>query len=402
MFRRTLPLLLFLTVALLAAYSRRKPPSPAPAIALQTVTIPAPAPTLPMETASANPPATLPPSGYTVTDMNTSRAPALKRAPMNWRKGLTPLVNSRGQRIGTKYVGQYGPGYYLSGGKRVRIPHEEGYNDIHHGFLYDKRAERDLGTFGGHYSSAGCINEQGQIVGEADSADDNRHPVLWEGRKLIQLPTLPLYTTGKANWINNHSDIVGSVGGVFGSACLWRGGQLYMLDTQAGLNGEAESVDSVANCISDNGDIVGDKGWHGSIRRQAFYCHEGKVQWLTPLSGYTESYASGVNNRGDVVGRVERRVDVSNLHWKAHHSSGGAWPNGDQEIDHYTQQRAVLWRNGACISLNTLLPAGFKWELRNAKAINDEGYILAEGYFQDKIHTFLLKPRPAKPLAKTK
>ena len=399
MLKRTLPLLVLLTGVVFAAYSLRKPPSPAPAIAVQPVTALAPA--LSTMLVSVNATVTLSPLKYDVTDMSMSRAPVWKRVPMNWRKGLTPLENSQGQRIGVKRVGQYCPDSSLSGGKRPRILREEDYIAIHHGFLYAKRAEQDLGALGGHNSSAACINEGGQIVGEADSADDSPRPVLWEGRKPTPLPTMPIYITGKATWINNHGDIVGSMGGTFGSACLWRDGQLYILDTQSGLNGETASVDSVANCISDSGDIVGDKGWHGAIRRQAFYCHEGKMQWLTPLSGYTESYASGVNSRGEAVGRVERQVDVSNQHWKVQHSSGGAWPNGYKEIDHETQQCAVLWRNGACINLNTLLPAGFNWELRNAKALNNEGCILAEGYFLDKIHTFLLKPRFEKTLSRT-
>ncbi len=401
MFKRTLPALLLLTGAVFALYSRRKPSPPAPAIAVQPVTMVAPMPALLSTTTSPNAPVTLSPSGYTVTDMNTARGPVWKLLPMNWRKGLTPLENSQGQRIGARRVGQYCPDSSLSGGKRPRILRKEDYIAIHHGFLYAKRAERDLGALGGHNSSAACINERGQVVGEADSADDSPRPVLWEGRKPTPLPTMPMYITGKATWINNHGDIVGSIGGIFGSACLWRNGQLYILDTQAGLNGETASIDSVANCISNSGDIVGDKGWHGSIRRQAFYCHDGKMQWQTPLSGYTESYASGVNSRGEIVGRVERQVDVSKLHWQEHHSSGGAWPNGYEEIGHYTQQCAVLWRNGACINLNTLVPAGFKWELRNAKSINDEGCILAEGYFQDKTHTFLLKPRPVKLSSET-
>ena len=51
-----------------------------------------------------------------------------------------------------------------------------------HAFLWDGRKMHDLGTLGGAASAAVDINDDGQVIGIADTADGHSHAFLWDGR----------------------------------------------------------------------------------------------------------------------------------------------------------------------------------------------------------------------------
>jgi probable HAF family extracellular repeat protein len=89
------------------------------------------------------------------------------------------------------------------------------------------------------------------------------------------------------------------------------------------------------------------------------------MQDLGTLPGGTTSSASDINDAGQVVGSAGNPAGVT---------------------------RAILYSNGAMQDLNTLLPAGSGWILREASAINNAGEIVGFGKHNGATRAFLLKP----------
>ncbi len=88
------------------------------------------------------------------------------------------------------------------------------------------------------------------------------------------------------------------------------------------------------------------------------------LQDLGTLDGYTDSYASDINNNGQIVGYASSAF------------------------------RALLWENGTVTDLNTLISPNSGWILGAATAINNQGQIVGEGLLdgQNLVHAFLLTP----------
>jgi len=125
-----------------------------------------------------------------------------------------------------------------------------------------KASVADLGTLGGDGSSANAINNSGQVVGAAQTLSGDWHPVLWNGRDILDLQNFDRDPAGCAFWINNCGQIVGFSGtDITGSdlhkahALLWENGQVINLDTQ--IPGNSGWVLRQATGINDRGQITG-------------------------------------------------------------------------------------------------------------------------------------------------
>jgi probable HAF family extracellular repeat protein len=84
--------------------------------------------------------------------------------------------------------------------------------------------------------------------------------------------------------------------------------------------------------------------------------------------GGTDSYASGINASGQVVGYSQ--------------------PTGDAAY------HAFLYNGVTMSDLNDLIPSGSGWVLREATGINDSGWIVGYGMIGGATHAFLLTPIP--------
>jgi probable HAF family extracellular repeat protein len=91
-------------------------------------------------------------------------------------------------------------------------------------FLWQDGTATTLGTLGGEYSNARAINEWGQIVGDAWTAEPQVHASLWQGGKVIDLGTLG-GDRSSAYGINDCSRVVGEArtGSGESHAALWPG-----------------------------------------------------------------------------------------------------------------------------------------------------------------------------------
>jgi probable HAF family extracellular repeat protein len=84
-----------------------------------------------------------------------------------------------------------------------------------HAFLWKHGRLIDLGTLGGLESEAQAVNDQGQVVGWADTkrtdSDDCPvgHAFVWENGKMTDLGTLPGGKESEAVAINNKGQIIG-------------------------------------------------------------------------------------------------------------------------------------------------------------------------------------------------
>lgn len=89
----------------------------------------------------------------------------------------------------------------------------------------------DLGTFGGQFSEAIGINDLGDVVGNASTAElMHNHAFLYAGGVMIDLGTLPGDGYAYANDINNGRQVVGNSFGS-GRAFFWEDGSMVQLDT---------------------------------------------------------------------------------------------------------------------------------------------------------------------------
>jgi len=166
-----------------------------------------------------------------------------------------------------------------------------------HAFLWQDGTMTDLGTLGGHSSSAMGINAQGQVVGFAATADDALHAVLWDHG------TTTDFGEGRACAINSAGQIVGESEG---HAVVWDHGKKIDI----GLSGYGTGL---INPLCGPGPFV-----HGPTINAAGdvalnYCtHDGVCSaylWdgnaLTKLAdlGGDEATAFGMNARGWIVGQ---------------------------------------------------------------------------------------------------
>lgn len=244
------------------------------------------------------------------------------------------------------------------------------YNIPGHGraFLWDGSPHK-LGSLPGYpYSQARAVNDSGQVAGFAETGGRDRNQAhvarafLWQSGKMTDLGTLGgLYSA--ATGVNNGGQVVGKADTeTFGQthAFLWQNGEMQDLGTLGGAN-------SLACAVSDGGTVVGCAETGVADTRHAFVWQNGAMCDLGTLPDRPSSVACGVNSTGQIVGYAEPQPDS-------------------------TDKRAVLWRGGQVLDLNTLLPAHSGWVLTEARAVNDRGQIVGSGIWNGHARAFLLTP----------
>jgi probable HAF family extracellular repeat protein len=217
------------------------------------------------------------------------------------------FINNRGQVAGFSYTSPTpGPSGF--------VPADP--------FIWDKKnGMRDLGNFGGAQVNPFRLNNRGELVGVLSLAGEQEyHPFLWNGEKLIDLGNLS-GSYGEAHWINEAGDVVG----------------LSFLS-----DGEVRAV---------------------------LWAHENpKIKDLGTLEGDNCSNAWATNEKGQIVG-------FSSAQEIGATATGSCFDN----MSTVTAIRATIWENGTIADLNDLVPAGSGLHLVIAKAINDRGEIAGVG-----------------------
>jgi probable HAF family extracellular repeat protein len=242
-----------------------------------------------------------------------------------------------------------------------------------------------LPTLGGNNSGALGVNNLGQIVGGAETAnqDPNCAPpqvldieaVVW-GPNPGQIKVLPVFpgdSIALALAINDQGQAVGSSGPCQGptSGLALRHAVLWQHDTVTDLGSLGGVMLNAGNAINNAGQVVGQSDLPGDTATHAFFWQNGVMTDLGTLPGDSYSVAYDINDKGQVVG-VSCDVNFN--------------------------CRPFLWENGVMTDLNTLILPNSPLYLTFGSGINDLGEItgsacvLSNGVCTSEVPAFLAVP----------
>jgi probable HAF family extracellular repeat protein len=192
-------------------------------------------------------------------------------------------------------------------------PHAFLWEDLNHNGASDLVEMIDLGTLGGFFSQAFAINERGQVVGSSQTADGLLHAFFWQDSnhnhvsdpgEMIDLGSID-QPNSDARGINNQGKVIGFEfleAGEFARPLVWERGIISSLET-------APDVLSARPLgVSDGGQIAGALSTLTpdmmDLITRAFVWDKGTFTELGTLGGPISS-ATGINSRGQAVGNSE-------------------------------------------------------------------------------------------------
>jgi probable HAF family extracellular repeat protein len=311
----------------------------------------------------------------------------------------------------------------------------------------------DLGTFGGMFSAAYGINDNGDVVGEAEFPNGDSHAFLYDGA----LPIDDLGTLGgtfsSAQDVNINNEVAGDSTDAAGidQSFSWTAGLLQPIQTLGGSGGFAVAVNdngvivgnsdtaagelhvymydgsltdvslflaplgatfSIAGDINASNEVVGQAVLSNFSDTRGFRWSPGnQAQLLDALLEGKESGARAVSSNGEVVGFSDSAGAPGDYHAVAWNSSGSITDLGKLggsnavalgvddagEVVGLSSTangdfHAFLYSGGVLADVNDLLPTGSPWLLDVAYDVNAAGQIVGGGYVGSEYHAYLLTP----------
>ena len=253
-------------------------------------------------------------------------------------------------------------------------------------FLFQNGAMAKLPTLGGPNGMANWINNAGEAVGWAETAEPDPDkscgvlqfkPVVWGTGSTRMLPTFPGDPDGVAASMNDRGQIVGATGTcsafnpnsglnlVEKHAMLWENGMAINLGN---LGGSGQNGGHHACAINNRGHVVGHSDLTGDTTFHTFlWTPETGMKDIGTLPGDFASSAISINDSGTVVGG---------------------------SFDSMFNPRAFVWEAGSMTDLNDLLSSNpQKLYLLLAYSINARGEIVGLSVTGDgNPHGFLATP----------
>jgi probable HAF family extracellular repeat protein len=236
-----------------------------------------------------------------------------------------------------------------------------------------------LPTVGGNNGQASAVNNFGQVAGYAENGavdstcptgfTNNRVdlPVMWTKGIAQPLATIGTDKDGVAFGINNQGQAVGFSGTCIAVnyAVLWENGTATALP-------DLGTPGAIAYAINGHNQIVGQAVNSEGTALAAIWENNTVRSLSILLPGDVASFATSINNRGQVVG--------------SSFDSTSSWSHG------------LLWQNGRMYDLNTLFPASSNLYVISASNINESGQIagmaveMAGQNAGNIVHAFLATP----------
>lgn len=238
-----------------------------------------------------------------------------------------------------------------------------------------------LGSFGGLFFGifngvATSVNNDGQAVGYSYLDSLNRHAFLYSDGVMTDIGSFGGYSY--ALGINASGTIVGSsselVNGV-GHAFIYSQGTMIEINPFGALIN-----DSAATGINNRGQVVG-RAFTGASSFHGFIYWKGTITDLGTLDGGRNSEARAINEKGLVVGIADRPYSST-----CSDPIGGTFP-----CTRYIQT-GVLYENGELKDLNSLIPTDSGWDLTWAFGVNNRGQIVGYGVYNNRFRAFVLTP----------
>jgi probable HAF family extracellular repeat protein len=233
-----------------------------------------------------------------------------------------------------------------------------------------------LPTVGGNNGQGSAINDRGEVAGYAETplVDSACPPykttlaVVWQNGKAQGLPTASGDPDGVAFGINDQGQAVGYSGTCLAAthAVVWTNNTAVVLQDLGGIKS------NIAFVINNQGQIAGKvRSADGTTYVAALWQPDGTLTNLGILPGDFAAFATGINNRGQVVGN--------------NFDSSFNWAHG------------FIWQNGVMTDLNKLIPADSNLFIISASNINERGQIsgmatVLSGPRMGNIHAYLLTP----------
>lgn len=214
-------------------------------------------------------------------------------------------------------------------------------------FLYTAGAMKDLGTLGGSYAGANGINNLGDVVGYASTpGNESKHAFWYRDGAMQDLGTLGGVHSFAMD-INENGQVVGTsqTAGEGDRAFVYEKGAMTALGALGGLH--SAGID-----INEAGEVVGYADNEDGFWR-AFVYRKGQMFDLGTLGG-TASWAASINVSGQIVGTAKTLGDV--------------------------EEHGFLFSNDVMVDLNELIDPLSRWTIVSANGINDRGQIAATGF----------------------
>jgi probable HAF family extracellular repeat protein len=292
----------------------------------------------------------------------------------------------------------------------------------------------NLGTFGGNFSYAGDINDQGQVAGFALTTKPDsfflgnlcfNNPFatqmlafVWQGGALQNLGTLG-GPDSCAYWINQRGEVAGmsftnstinpSTGFPTTHPFVWNG--RHMLDV--GSLGGTLALGAGVVPLNDRGEMVGFSNLAGDAIFHPFHWTKSKGMEDLGTLGGNNGEANSINDAGMIVGKADlpgskthdaflwtRKAGMKDLGTQDGDpcsnalaiNSKGQIVGGSTDCSNFLH--AFLWEDGGpMIDLNSFLPPGSGATLTEATFINDRGEISVQAVFSNgDNHAALLIP----------
>lgn len=243
-----------------------------------------------------------------------------------------------------------------------------------HAFIYQDGQVLDLGTLGGAISAAGALNDDGTVVGYSYESNSTPPIAFRWSRGVMEALSLPVGHSSTAHDINNLHQICGWMGDGLTTdrGFIWDNGKVTELPIPIGaIKGRAVAINELADVCGSSSHP--NPNGSGTVARAILWPSSGSLIELGILPGFTHSIARDITDDATLVGQCT--------------GGGGGFNHG------------FVWRDGAMLDLNSLLPANTGLVIKNAVAINCSGQIACEAYDSNtgEIVAALLTPLPPQP-----